>query len=65
MEIGGDLGTVLRVQAESARTRRRQRAQEQAMKAPVKMIFPLVFLVFPSILIVVLVPAALRALAVL
>ena len=65
MEIGGDLGAVLRVQAESARIRRRQRAQEQAMKAPVKMIFPLVFLVFPSILIVVMVPAALRALAVL
>ena len=61
MDIGGDVGRVLRIQAESARTRRRQRAQEQAMKAPVKMVFPLVLLVFPSIFIVLLAPAALRA----
>ena len=62
MEVGGDLGDVLRIQAETARTRRRQRAQEQAMKAPVKMVFPLVLLVFPSLFIVLLAPAALRAL---
>ncbi len=61
MEIGGDLADVLRIQAESARNRRRQSAQEQAMKAPVKMVFPLVLLVFPSLFIVLLAPAALRA----
>jgi tight adherence protein C len=62
MEVGGDLGDVLRIQAETARVRRRQHAQEQAMKAPVKMVFPLVLLVFPSLFIVLLAPAALRAL---
>lgn len=56
-ETGARLGGVLRIQAAEMRLRRRQRAQTQAQQAPIKMIFPLVLLIFPPILIVVLGPA--------
>ncbi len=56
-ETGARLGGVLRIQASEMRVRRRQRAQTQAQQAPIKMIFPLVLLIFPPILIVVLGPA--------
>jgi len=55
--LGGSITTTLRVQADSIRVRRRQRAQEQAMKAPIKIVFPLVLFIFPALFIVLLGPA--------
>lgn len=59
-QLGVGIAAVLRAQALQLRTRRRQRAQAAALQAPVKMIFPLVFFVFPAMFIVTLGPAALR-----
>jgi tight adherence protein C len=56
--LGVSIGTMLRNLAAETRKRRRAVAREKIMKAPVKMLFPLVFLVFPSLLIVLLYPAA-------
>jgi tight adherence protein C len=56
---GAPIGQVLRVQAEQVRIRRRQAAEAQAQRAPVLMIFPLVFFIFPSIFIVLMAPAIL------
>lgn len=55
--LGVSIGQILRNLAREMRTRRRQLAEERAQKAPIKMLFPLVFLIFPSIFIVLLGPA--------
>ncbi len=57
-QLGVSIAKILRIQSDQMRLKRRQRAQEQAQQAPVKMMIPLVFLVFPSIWIVLLGPAA-------
>lgn len=59
-QLGVGAGMVLGAQSEHLRIRRRQRAQEEAQKAPVKMLFPLVFCLFPAMFAVLLGPAALR-----
>lgn len=59
-QFGVTISRMLRVQAEEMRVRRRQRIQEKAFAAPVKMIFPMLFCIFPSIFIVILGPAAIN-----
>jgi len=59
-QLGISIGGVLRNQAKQIRQKQRQRAEEKAQKAPVKMMIPLVFFVFPSIFIVVLGPAVIQ-----
>ncbi|MGB9885416.1 MAG: type II secretion system F family protein [Moorellales bacterium] len=61
-QLGLSLGNVLRLQARQMRQKRRQRAEELAMKAPVKMLLPLIFFIFPSIFVVLLGPALIQIL---
>lgn len=61
-QLGTGLARALRVQSEEMRRRQRQRAEELAMQAPVKLVFPLVFCIFPSLLVIILGPAALHIL---
>ena len=56
-QLGVSISKVLQVQSEQLRIERRQRAEEMAAKAPIKMLFPLVGCIFPSMFIVILGPA--------
>ena len=57
-QLGISLGRILRVQATDTRNRRQAAAEERAMKAPIKMLFPTVLFIFPSMFIVILVLAS-------
>lgn len=59
-QLGVSMAKVLRIQSDQMRTRRRQLAEEKAQQAPVKMLFPMALLIFPSILIILLGPAGLQ-----
>jgi tight adherence protein C len=59
-QLGISLGRILRVQAGDSRLRRQAAAEEKAMKAPIKMLFPTVVLIFPAMFIVILGPALLN-----
>ncbi len=56
-QLGVSISKILRIQSDQMRVKRRQRAQERAQQAPVKMMIPMVFLIFPSIWIVLLGPS--------
>ncbi len=58
--FGTSIGQALRTQAEVSRTKRRQRAEERAAKIGVKLVFPLVFFLFPAMYVVTLGPAVIR-----
>jgi tight adherence protein C len=59
-QMGTSIGQVLRVQSDQMRMRRRQRAEELANQAPVKMMFPLVLFILPTLFIVILGPAIIQ-----
>ena len=59
-QLGVSLANVLRIQSDQMRVKRRQHAEEEAHKAPLKMLIPMALLIFPSLMIVLLTPAALR-----
>jgi tight adherence protein C len=61
-QLGVSLAKVLRIQSDQMRIKRRQRAEQKAQEAPVKMVIPMVFLIFPSLLVVLLGPAAFQVL---
>ncbi len=56
-QLGVSIAKILRIQSDQMRVKRRQRAQEKAQQAPVKMIIPMVLLIFPSLWIVLLGPS--------
>jgi tight adherence protein C len=59
-KYGIGIANVLRAQAKQARVKRRQKAEEKAMKLPVKVLFPLMFCIFPVLFIVLLGPAVIK-----
>jgi tight adherence protein C len=59
-QLGVSMAKVLRIQSDQMRVKRRQYAEEEAHKAPIKMIIPMALLIFPSILIIILTPAVLQ-----
>src|SRR5205814_10667972 len=56
-QLGVSMAKVLRIQSDQMRIKRRQRAEEQGHKAPVLIMFPMVFLIFPAMYVVILGPS--------
>ena len=61
-QLGVSMANVLRIQSDQMRVKRRQLAEEEAHKAPIKMLIPMALLIFPSICIVLMTPAVLSIL---
>jgi len=59
-QLGVSMAKVLRIQSDQMRVKRRQMAEEEAHKVPIKMLIPMGLLIFPSLMIVLLTPAALK-----
>jgi tight adherence protein C len=59
-QLGVSMAKVLRIQSDQMRIKRRQYAEEEAAKAPIKMLIPMGLLIFPSLMIVLLTPAAMK-----
>jgi tight adherence protein C len=59
-QLGVSISKVLKIQSEHMRIKRRQRAQEKAQQAPIKMMIPMVLLIFPTIWLVLMGPAAVQ-----
>ena len=56
-QLGVSIAKILRVQSEQLRTKRRQRAEQLAQQAPLKMLFPMILFIFPSVFVVILGPS--------
>ncbi|MBL4890146.1 MAG: type II secretion system F family protein [Candidatus Lindowbacteria bacterium] len=58
--LGVSIGTILRIQSDQLRVKRRQQVEEMAQKLPIKMLFPMIFFIFPTIFIVTLGPIGIK-----
>jgi tight adherence protein C len=55
--LGVSMAKVLRIQSDQMRVKRRQMAEEEAHKSPIKMLIPMILLIFPALLIILMAPA--------